>query len=280
MIDATHHSWIRWIARTGYAARGVIYLIVGVLTVFAAFGTSEQTSTKEALQTLISQPFGTVMMWAMVFGLGGYVLWRLVQSLLDTDDHGWTPKGLAVRGGLLASAATYTTLALYALGLLGIGDGRDSDTGEKRNAVLETFGQFFSFDLISLAGALIFVGVSGAHLWKAFGRKYEKHFRTGDAPMGLVHPVSMIGLTARGIIFMVIAWLFAYRYWTAQREDDADLPSATDALDYVRTLPLGDWMMAALGAGLVCFALYSLSEAVWRRINIENADHPADQSAD
>ncbi len=279
MSKPAHHAFVRPLARAGYASRGFIYLIIGALTVFAAFGTGENTGTKDALNTLIAQPFGSVLMWAMIVGLCGYIAWRLIQSLLDTDDHGWTPKGIAVRLGLLASAATYTALAFYALGLLGIGDGRDSDTGEKQNEVLETLGQFFGFDLISLAGAVIFVGVSGAHLWKAFGRKYEKHFRTEDAPMGLVHPVSIIGLTARGIIFMVIAWLFAYRYWTAQQEN-GDMPSATDALDTIRSLPMGDWMMAALGVGLVCFAFYSLSEAVWRRINVEDADHPAEQSAD
>ena len=204
----------------------------------------------------------------------------MIQSLLDTDDHGWTLEGhrraprTARQCGQL-----YRPCAFYALGLLGIGDGRDSDTGEKQNEVLETLGQFFGFDLISLAGAIIFVCVAGAHLWKAFARRYEKHFRSQEAPMALVHPVSIIGLTARGIIFLVVAWLFAYRYWTAQQEG-SDMPSATDALDYIRTLPMGEWMMAGLGVGLVCFAFYSLSEAVWRRINVEDADHPADQSAD
>ena len=279
MIDAAHHSWIRWIARTGYASRGVIYLIVGALTVLAAFAATEQTGTRDALETLVAQPFGTAIMWAMVVGLGGYILWRLIQSLLDTDDHGFTPKGLAVRGGLLASAASYAALMLFALGLLGIGDGRDSDTGEKQNEVLETLGQFFGFDLVSLAGAAIFVGVAGAHLWKAFTRKYVDHFRTHDAPMALVHPVSIVGLTARGVIFLVIAWLFAYRFWTKQQES-GDVPSATDALDYIRTLPLGEWLMAGLGLGLICFACYSLSEAVWRRINLEDADGPTEQQAD
>ena len=51
-------SWIELLARVGYAARGVVYLIVGSLAVLAALGRSQAQGTKGAIESLLGQPFG------------------------------------------------------------------------------------------------------------------------------------------------------------------------------------------------------------------------------
>ena len=92
---------IAWLARSGYAARGVVYLIVGGLAVLAALGGGGQTTdSKGALLTILQQPFGNVLLGLVALGLVGYAIWRLVQALMDTDHHGTDAKGLAIRGGL------------------------------------------------------------------------------------------------------------------------------------------------------------------------------------
>jgi hypothetical protein len=73
---------IAWIARSGYVARGVVYLIVGGLAVLAALGSGgETTDSKGALRTIIQQPFGQVLLGLVALGLVSYAVWRLVQAI-------------------------------------------------------------------------------------------------------------------------------------------------------------------------------------------------------
>ena len=121
-------NWIKKLARAGYASRSLVYFIIGLFAILSGFGKSGETDSKGALRLLLEQPFGKALVGVLIVGLSGYVLWRLIQSLLDTDSHGWSPKGLAIRGGLLASAVTYAVLTIYALSLLGVLPSGDSAT--------------------------------------------------------------------------------------------------------------------------------------------------------
>jgi hypothetical protein len=56
-------SRLEQLARLGYAARGTVSLIVGGLALLAAFGQGgEATGSKGALQALMTQPLGEVLL--------------------------------------------------------------------------------------------------------------------------------------------------------------------------------------------------------------------------
>jgi Domain of Unknown Function (DUF1206) len=84
---------VAWLARSGYAARGVVYLIVGGLAVVAALGGGRTTDSKGALRTTLQQPFGEALLALVALGLVGYAIWRLVQATTDPDGHGTDVKG-------------------------------------------------------------------------------------------------------------------------------------------------------------------------------------------
>lgn len=264
--------WVKPLARAGYGARGLIYTIIAVLTVTAAFTAGSGAGTKGALTTLLGQPFGRVLLWLLVIGLAGYVLWRLIQSLLDTDDHGLGPKGLAVRGGLLASAFTYTTLAVFALALLGVFSGGGGDGG---NPVVKAMIGFFGTQVVTIALVLIFAGIALAHWWKAITRRYEDHMEADEDAMNLIHPISIIGLTARGLVFAIISMLLVFRLLSVDPTQSGSTgdtqPGLEEVLQFVQSLPFGSVLLAVMGVGLGTFALYSFAQARWRRINIEDA---------
>lgn len=265
----TAKPWIKPLARMGYAARGLVYFIIGLFAILAAAGAAQEKDSEGALQTLLQQPFGTVLVVGLILGLVGYVVWRLIQGIMDTDDHGTGAKGLAVRAGLLVSAFTYATLALLALDMLGVipggGGGSGSGSGSLSNSVASIVGA----SAVSLGLAIIFLGVAGAHFWKAFKQKYAEHFKANEDAMKIIHPVSMTGLAARGFVLAVIALLFFYRFLNAG--DSSGTPGLKDALQFVQDMPAGQYLLAATGIGLLAFSAYSFAESRWRRINVEDA---------
>lgn len=120
--------WIERVARFGYAAYGVVYVLVGVLSVRAAFGAGGKTAGQEgALQTILLAPLGRVLLGLVALGLLGYAMWRLFQGALDPDDEGGGAKGLVKRSDHVVNGLFHAALAVsvggVALGSSGGGGG-------------------------------------------------------------------------------------------------------------------------------------------------------------
>ncbi len=265
MSDATVDSSIEIAARTGYAARGIVYLIIGFLAVLAAFGRSEVEGTEGALQALLSQPFGTVLVGIVALGLAAFCVWRLIQAIRDTDNHGHDAKGLAVRAGLVLGGISYAAIALLAAGMaigsrMGSGEGGGDPTGGwLASAHAAGIGWLLVY---GVAAVLFAVGV--AHVVKGVRAGFEKHFRCGEDIMHWLRPLSRFGLIARGIVFIIIAGLvvtggLAY--------DAAERPGLADALKAVQGYTLGWVLLLAIALGLMAFGAYSLAEARYRHVS-------------
>jgi len=259
---------IEMLARAGYSARGAVYLIIGFFAALAAFGASEKTGPEGALDTLLRQPFGTVLVWVVIVGLLGYALWRTLQAVMDTDRHGLDLKGIVIRIGLACSAATYLTLALYALSLAGMSSG--SGGGGGGGGVARIVESFVGARIVSLVLALIFGGIAIAHWWKAWKRGYRRYIQADGDVMRIVDPVSRIGLSARGLVFAIIATLSLYRF-AGSEGGGGSSPGLEEALQFIQDMPFGWLLLTVMGLGLIAFAFYSFAEAIWRRVNVEQA---------
>lgn len=259
------HDWFKPFARLGYGARGLVYLVLAFFIVSAAMTTGSGGDSKDAVRFLTQSTASAILAPLLIISLAGYCLWRIVQSVFDTDDHGVKPSGLAVRAGLLGSAATYGLLMLYALSLWwgGMFSSQDGSGGGFARTVAGIIGA----GPVSLILSSIFVVVGGAHIWKAVSRKYRDHIEASAEAKRWIDIAAIGGLCARGIIFLIIAFLL-FRHGLAGQEGRASL---ADALDFIAGLPLGAWLLGATGAGFLLFSLYSFSEGIWRRINVEDA---------
>jgi Domain of Unknown Function (DUF1206) len=246
----------------------LIYLIIGIFAILAVFGSSSEKDSKGAIQVLLGQPFGKVIVWVLIVGLCGYVLWRLFQAIVDPDDHGHGPKAYAIRASLLVSAFTYGALCLYALSLLGVFSSGTGGSGGGGSSFAQTLNEIVGAGFVTFGLGVVFAGVAIAHFWKAFKQKYEKHLDASDDEMRLIHPIAMVGLVGRGAVFAVLAVLSFYRlFWLEAPQGDS--PGLGEALQFLQAMPLGWALLAGLGVGLLAFSLYSFIEARWRRINLE-----------
>src|SRR5262245_61789155 len=104
-------------ARAGYVARGLVYVILGGFALLAALGGERAPGTKGALQKLIAQPLGTSLLCAVALGPLCFAVWRLAQSILDADHDGSSAMAIARRAFYGANALFYVALAGWAASL-------------------------------------------------------------------------------------------------------------------------------------------------------------------
>ncbi len=262
---------IHLVARAGYAARGVIYVIVGGMAALAAFGGGGGTTdSRGAMGELLGAPFGKTLLLAMALGLLCYSAWRAVQAIMDADSHGTDAKGLAVRGGMAVSAITHVGLAFFA-GSLAFGWGMGSSSGGSENGSREEWtawllSQPFGRWLVAGVG-LVIAGVGVAHFFKAWKAGFEKHFNMTEQERAFISPIGRVGLAARGVVFLIIGGFFVV---AGIQHNPNEARGLSGALQALQQQPFGNLLLAVVAFGLLAFAAYSLLESVYRRISVDD----------
>src|ERR1043165_10306693 len=202
--DVATHPWIERIARFGYATKGAVYIVIGALATMAAVGMGgETTDTHGALQTIENQPFGKFALATVAFGLVGYVVWRLLQAVADTDEKGSDLKGILIRIGYATSGLAYAGLALTAAKILiDIGD-TDSTTEVQQHWTARFLAIPAGRVLIGLAGLSV-VGFGLYQIYKGLRAKFRKRLKLGQMSRSGKFWATLMGRTgyaARGVVF-------------------------------------------------------------------------------
>jgi len=268
MEHVAANPWFERFARFGYAAKGIVYFVVGLLAAQAAFTSGGRTTdTSGALQEIITQPFGKVLLSIITVGLVGYACWRFVQTILDPEhrheDEG--AKAIGRRLGYAFSAFAYGGLALTALSLIfgwgSGGDGGDSSTQDwTRRILAQPFGQW----LVGLAG-VVTVGVGAYYLYQAFKAKFMRKLKQHEmsaTERKWAKRAGQFGTTARGIVFIIIGIFLIVAAWQSDAEEARGLGGALATL---AQQPYGSWLLGLVALGLIAYSIYSLVEARYRQ---------------
>jgi hypothetical protein len=171
--EVAHSTWVEWLARIGYVARGVLYIVVGILAVQVALGVGGETTDKKgAIAVIGSQPFGKVLLILVSIGLDGYALWGRVRELLDPLKRGTDPKGIAQRIGYVVSALAYSSLLFPTIAFIrGGGSGGSSQASQDMTASLLSapLGQW----LVGIVGVIGMIGGLG-QMYMAVSADFKK----------------------------------------------------------------------------------------------------------
>src|ERR1700709_705026 len=111
------NAWFDRVARGGFAASGVLHLLIAFIVLRLALGTGGNADQSGALATLAAQPGGAVMLWVAAVVLAALGIWYLVETVLEDDAKGRVKSG--------AVGVVYLALAVSA-GKFATGSGKSS----------------------------------------------------------------------------------------------------------------------------------------------------------
>ncbi|SKA24981.1 DUF1206 domain-containing protein [Novilysobacter spongiicola] len=250
-------GWVPPVARAGYAAKGVVYVLLGYIAFTAAMASGQPEGASGALQSLVDESGGHLMLMLIAVGLLAHVIWRMVQAVLDPEHREHGAKRVFMRLFYALSAVIYGSLAYTAwqLSRQGQTDGGNGTEIWIARLLDKPFGTW----LVMAAGVGI-IGYGIHQLIKAARGDVNRRMTTSNATTSrAVRAIGRIGTAARGVVLLPIGW-FVFK---AGRSYSA--ATAADTGEVLQMLERGG-LLAAVGLGLLAYGVHQIAKAVYRRI--------------
>lgn len=258
--EFVHSDLFRWLARAGFAARGIVYVIIGILAIKLALGSGGTSASQQgALRTIAKQPFGEVLLILVAIGLGGYALWRLARALLGHGPEG-SDSGFD-RLAALASGGVYAGLCAIALEIL-LGS---SGSGDAKETTAGVFGWPAGTWLVGTAGVVL-IGVGFYQGYRGISKDFLHDSKTEQMSAGTrrwIKWIGTVGYLARMVVFCLVGIFLINAAIDYNPDKAVGLDGALAKVDHAS---YGPFLLGLIAAGLIAFGTYSLSDARFRRI--------------
>lgn len=267
---AARHEVAKWVPklfRTGYAAKGVVYAIIGFLAAKLAFGPGgETTDSKGALQEIAEASWGTWALGLVGIGLVGYSLWKFVQAIRDPERKGSDAEGLIKRAGFFGSGLIHASLAFTALSMA-FGSGGGGGGSNTQSMTAKVLSYEWGVWLVGLAGIItIIVGLY--QFYQAYKASFTKRWHTEEmshTQLTWGKRAGRLGLAARGVVFSMMGWFFI----TAARQHDASEASGLEGvLNELAASGQGPWLLGIVAIGLMAYAVFCFVKARYRHFQV------------
>jgi hypothetical protein len=261
---AAASPWPERLARFGLGARGVLYIVIGILAFRVAFWhTADRANQNGALQQIAGTTGGSVLIWIVAIGLVGFALFRLASALFGTvADPSATEAMDRVKAAAEAIGYGAVSIVAIKIAINGATSGGSGSGSQKTAMVLGWPGGQF---LVGIAG-LVIVGIGLYFLYDGWKADFTKELKLGSVSPRVrkaVITLGRVGRIARGIVFVILGILVI----TAAVQYEPQKANGLDgALRTLAAQPFGKWLLAIVALGLVAFGLYGLAESKMRRV--------------
>lgn len=251
---ATDSSAFEYAARAGFAASGVLHLLVGYIIVRIALGSGGNADQSGALATLADQTGGKIVLWIATIGLLALGLWRLAEAFIGSKpgekyaqdsggNDGWKrakPVGLAIANFAIAvSAMRFAT-----------GGGQSS--GQQNAGMSAQLMQYGWGKLLLILVGLGVVVVGGYHVYKGATKKFFKDLRVSGGTG--VTAVGVCGYIAKGLVLAGAGILVIVATLQADPAKASGLDAAVKTLGQA---PFGKFLLILAAVGIAAFGAYS-----------------------
>jgi hypothetical protein len=247
-------------ARVGLTARGIVYILMGFLAFLIAGGSHAEVDQKSALDQVLLRPGGRLLVGLMAVGFACYALWRFFEAAsgVTGENEGMGSRMISFVRGLVYSSFAITAVSVFN------GSHQHQSTQQRR----------YAFDVMSHQGGRLVVGVLGLvivavginGLNEGMKFKFMRYFQgehLSHVERRWIRSLGRIGITSRGIVFVITGILLIFAAWTHNATKATGLDGALKTL---RNQPFGGFLLGVVAIGLVIFGIYGLAEARYRHI--------------
>lgn len=245
----------------GYAAKGTIYFLIGMLAIEAAILPERKAAgTYTALKHLSDQPLGSVLLCILAVTITGYVCRRLLQAIkYPGHSDNFSFKAVFQRFGYIMSSLSYAGVAYSACDIV-FGLGKYNDT--IKHLVKKLFEQQIG-EWIVLFGGLGVFGIGLGYVYGAYTGSYISDFVLSSQDLkNYIKLMGKIGVAARGVAFIVTGLCLV----SASLFSDADLAGGLqNAFQVIGEQSLGWLWLICIGGGFIAYGIYMFVAAVYRR---------------
>jgi TRAP-type C4-dicarboxylate transport system permease small subunit len=258
-MSQDRRDWIERCARTGFAVKGVLYLLLGGLTLQVGLGNGGRLNDLHgALATLLTAPGGRFLLGLIAAGLGLYSAWRFIEAITGAGG-----RKIGSRAQSAFSGAIYGGLSTDAVRLAVAG----APVGDSP-PLPQMFTTSELARWLAILVALLLLGYGGWQMVRAFSRQVSdalslSHVRRHAGPWA-VH-ISRLGIGGRAVVLIVLG-LVLLRRAIVSVEAAANTTTA-DSLRLIGALPTGRWLLVMVAVGLMAFGFFQLVQARYRRIS-------------
>lgn len=260
-------DWRSTLGRVGIAARGVLYIVLGILAVQFAFGdvSSSAVSDRGAIQFIKGQPLGTLLLWVVAIGLAALALWQLVTAFTGDPVKGSEAKD---RAAYAIKAVTYGATAVVAFAALGVstgtGGGGGGGGGGQAEATATVLGWPFGQWIVGAIGLGVIAYAVRTFYKHTLNADFMQRIITHQLDPDTVDAIEKGGRWGYGAKATVIG-LIGGGFVVAALQHSADQTRGlAGSLVVLAQQDYGMWLLLAVGIGLGLFGLFSLVEARYR----------------
>jgi Domain of Unknown Function (DUF1206) len=249
-------AWFRVGARAGFAAAGLLHILVGGLAISVVAGGPGEADQSGALAAIGQHPAGVLVLWAVVVGLFAVGLWQILEAatVRERDRRKRRLARLQEAGVAVAYVAVGVTAFRYANG-----SGSSTEEGAEGATAGLLGTPLGAALLLTVAAASAVIGIG--FLVSGVNGKFLDTIERPDGAMGRVlTTLGRVGYLAKGVAVVVIGVLFAAAVFT----DDASWAGGLDgALKALASLPFGIAILLVVALGFISYGLFLLARA-WR----------------
>ena len=252
-------QWALPIMRLGYAGRGLTYVAIAGLSLWAIWQGGQAQGTSEVLEQIETSPMGAIVLMIIGVGLLCYTLWRLLSAWADLENYGQRADGLIARGGMITTGLIHAAIGIGAIILVFEGQEDDYQRSHIIRATEMVMAVPFGVWLVGIAGALT-CGAGLYYLHKAWSQSYRDHLAANHFTSHW-NRLLQAGVAAQGIVILIVSMFLMYAFWT----HDPDQAGGLDkTFDWLAQQVFGQVLVTGLCFGLLGFALFLFVNARYR----------------
>jgi fumarate reductase subunit D len=262
---AAANPLLELLERLGYAVRGALYGVMGLLALGIALsvGAGQATDLSGSLVFLIANPFGKLVLVVVAIGLSAYSLWGFTRAVYDPLHRGRGAGGYAARLGFITSAVSYAAIVIFALRLLlGTSGAAGDSTRTTIASILTHPGGGWLTVIIGLVAVVVGLG-QFLEAYRATFKEDLKGAAMSDSERTWAIRLGRFGMFARGVTFLVIGWFLIQ---AGLHHDAAQVQGFGGAFTFLFGQPFGRVLLGIIALGFVALGLHSFACARWIRL--------------